>query len=172
MEFAMPQDLDANLATARDNPQFFVCGHNLSDAERAVIRPRDTWEIALINSIATADQEAVQRCLAPLHLLHYNGIQVREWFGTQKFLLGQLSGGAVEESILMLDAEKHRNLVRYRLCYTLNFPYKVALSTAPYAQARDAVDAFLAMAELLHPFGYPYYTVLWTNSLLHQKGQP
>jgi|GEM_PF-2632798 len=166
------QDLDDTIAIAQRDPQFFVNGQNLTDAQRAVIKPQDTWEIALIDSLHLADQEAIGRCFAPLDLRHYNDVQVQEWFGTQKFLIARRTGGPVDETALIQDAEVHQNLVRYRLCYTLNFPFKIALNTIPYVRCRSAVDAFLATAELLHPFRYPYYTTLWTNGLLNQSRRP
>ncbi len=166
----MPENLDSTLARVQLQPDFFVKGGNLTADQRAVIRPQDTWEISLINNLDEADRRAIDPCLRPLDPAHYTWLQVNEWFGTQKFLLGKKMGRAVEEEVLLQDAHQHDNLVRYRLCYTLNFPFKVALYTPPYVLVRDAVDAFLAMAEMLHPFRYPYFTVLWTNGLLNQNG--
>lgn len=166
----MPVSLDANIEMALQTPAFFVGGKNLSLDELAVIQLEDTWKVALVNHIEQADQDLIDTCLQPLDPRHYSRLQIEEWFGKERFLLQTRRAAPVGEDVLIQDAIRHRNLVRYRLCYTLNYPTKVALCTGNYRHARPAVDAFLALAECLHPGRYPYYTVLWTNGLLNQHG--
>jgi hypothetical protein len=160
--------LDENIDLALRSPDFFIAGRNLSIDELAVIRLEDTWKVALVNNIEDAEQDLIDTCMQPLDPRHYSRLQIEEWFGKERFFLQTKRAALVNEDVLIEDAIRHRNLVRYRLCYTLNHPFKVALNTGHYQQARSAVDAFLALAECLHPFRYPYYTVLWTNGLLNR----
>jgi hypothetical protein len=162
----MPATLDTNIEMALRDPGFFITGQNLSLDELSVIRLEDTWKVALINNIAQDEQDLIDACMQPLDPRHYSRVQLEEWFAKQKFLIQARRAAPVDEGVLFEDAVLHRNLVRYRLCYTLNHPTKVALNTSHYPPARAAVDAFLALAECLHPCRYPYFTVLWTNGLL------
>lgn len=164
----MAVNLDANLEVAFRDPDFFIAGRNLSVDELAVIRVEDTWKVALVNNIEQAKQDLIDSCMMPLDPKHYCELQIREWFGKARFFLQTRQAALVGEEAVIADANRHRNLIRYRLCYTLNHPAKIALSTGNYRLARPAVDAFLALAEHLHPFHYPYFTVLWTNALLDQ----
>lgn len=164
----MPANLDANIDVALQAPEFFISGRSLSLDELAVIRLEDTWKVALVNNIEQAEQDLIDSCMLPLDPRHYSRLQIEEWFGKERFFLQTRQSALVGEEALLADAVRHRNLVRYRLCYTLDHPGKIALSTGHYQQARAAVDAFLALAERLHPFHYPYYTVLWSNGLLNQ----
>lgn len=164
----MPVSLDANIELALRDPGFFLAGRNLSLDELAVIRLEDTWKVALVNNLEQTEQDLIDTCMQPLDPRHYSRLQIEEWFGKERFYLQTKQAALVGEDMLIQDAIRHRNLVRYRLCYTLDHPYKVALNTGHYPSAGAAVDAFLALAELLHPCRYPYYTVLWTNGLLNQ----
>jgi hypothetical protein len=163
----MPVNLDTNIDLALRDPGFFLAGRNLTLDELGVIRLEDTWKVALVNNIEQAEQDLIDSCMQPLDPRHYSRLQIEEWFGKERFFLQTRHSGPVGEDVLLQDAIRHRNLVRYRLCYTLNHPFKVALNTGHYLPARSAVDTFLALAECLHPFRYPYYTVLWTNGLLN-----
>ena len=162
--------LDLNIALARHNPEYFRTGLNLSVADRAVIKPEDTWKVSLIDNLLPADQEAADACLRPLHPPHYLGVQRKDWLIKEKYFTELRERAAITEAHLLEVAKEHRNLVRYRLCYTLNFPFWVALNTAPYARRRDIVDAFLAMAEAVHPRHYPYYTALSACNRLGRNG--
>jgi hypothetical protein len=126
---AIPLSLDANIELALRDPAFFVEGRNLSIDELGVIRVEDTWKVALVNNIEQPDQDLIDTCMQPLDPRHYCRLQVEEWFGKERFFLQTKRAGPVGDDVLIEDAIRHRNLVRYRLCYTLNHPAKIAIST-------------------------------------------
>jgi len=158
--------LDHEIDLALSNPGFYTGGGDLSPEERSVIKPGDVWEIALINRLSLDDKIRIGNCFIPLDLKHYTDLQVQEWFGTEFWLLGTQVGHKPDELAVILDANRHQNMERFRLCYALNFPHKTQFFTNAYSRYRDCADAFLALAERLHPERYPYFEVIGGNILL------
>lgn len=159
----MDADLNACIAMVQHDPQHFREGRNLSDGERAVVQPQDLWKIALIKSLDTPTQDLIKTSLGPLHLPHYLAVQRKEWLAKELYLLGKRLGRPATMPDLLFDLEMNNNPARYRLCYALNFPLWTGLCTEHYIPRREVVDVFLALAEILHPCRYPYYSVLWGN---------
>lgn len=152
---------------------FFKNGHNLSSEDKRVINPSDTWAISLIKGIL--DNGGLEMLVNignsffHLNFEHYMEVQNKVWFKKEIELLKQQYDQEPNSNQIIKDAERHLNMERYKLSYVLNFPYKVSFRMENYVTHKSEVDLFLADAELLHPYRYPYFTIIWANSILFKK---
>jgi len=162
-------NLDEIADKIKFNPEFFMRGDNLKESEKNVIDKRDTWVVSLVNSLGKNDLKNIGGSFIPLEMNHYKHIQKDEWFCKEKYLLG-LNLGRTPNSIEVInDAEENSNMERYRLCYTLEYPHKIAFNMVAYNKYRNDTDFFLANASILHRVRYPYFELICCNTLLITK---
>jgi len=161
-------ELDAITELVLKKPDFFRNGENLPPEKRAVISLEDTWEISLINALSPEDLVRIGNCFEPMDSTHYYHFQGNVWFEAQRVFLANRLGREPDSLEIISDARENRNFETFRLCYILNFPYKTRLNFDNYADFRELADGFLADAQLLHRFRYPYFAEISTNSLMIQ----
>jgi len=143
-------------------------GDNLTPEQKRVIDANDTWAISLIEDLDKNGLVVpVGDSFKYLDIRHYNYIR-EKWFNKEKELLEWNLGRPPTNEELLADAFLHHNPERFRLSYTLNFPYKICFNKPKYYANRLDVDCFLAEAEEVHPFRYPYFTQIWFNTELLQ----
>ena len=162
-------NLDEISDKIRFDPGFFMRGDNLKESERNVIDPRDTWVVSLVNSLGKNDLKNIGDSFIPLDMTHYKQIQKDEWFFKERYFLGLSLGRTPSSMDIINDAEENSNMERYRLCYILEYPHKIAFNMIKYNQHRNDVDFFIANASILHRVRYPYFELIWCNTLLITK---
>jgi len=139
-------------------------GENLTPEKKEIAEKQDWWMIALIDSLGDPRLEGIGNSFRNLSLKHYLEVQVGTWFKREKELLQLRLGRPPTNLELIDDAEKNRNMQRYKLCYALKHPKKVIFDKPHYFKQREETDLFLADAELLHPYRYPYFEIIWHNT--------
>ncbi|OGV76151.1 MAG: hypothetical protein A3K19_16045 [Lentisphaerae bacterium RIFOXYB12_FULL_65_16] len=165
------KDLDWIMLTVLEHPEYFWEGRNLTeDAKSFIADPDDVWQIALIDEMQHGEQEKVGDCFISIMLGHYSRFQLDVWLKKETELLTARLGREPTFDELYEDARKNENFERFRLCYVLHLPQKVAFQFEAYNMYRTFGDTFLACAEILHPYNYPYFEKIWCNSLLSCMG--
>jgi hypothetical protein len=165
------KDLDWIMNKVVDCPDYFWDGWNLTeDAKSFISDPDDLWQIALIDEMQRSEQEKAGDCFISLMLGHYSQYQLEVWLKTETKLLRARFGREPTFNELYEDARANENFERFRLCYVLHEPRRVAFQFDAYHLYRTFGDTFLACAEILHPYNYPYFEKIWCNSLLARMG--
>jgi hypothetical protein len=153
-----------------ENPVFFREGINLDESQRELVRKQDTWIVSYVNKIPSKWKKWIGKCFLNPNLADYNGVQSKVWFKTEKDLFQTREGRAPTPLELIADAEKHENMTRFKLCYTLLYPWNATLLLDEYNSPvlREKVDLFLALASRIDPSDrpYPYFDIICKNSLL------
>jgi len=139
-------------------------GDNLTLEQKRVIDSSDTWAVSLIEDLDKRELVVpVGDAFFYMDLGHSNEVQ-QKWFQKEKELLEWTLGRPPTTKELLADAFLHHNPERFRLAYTLNFPYKMCFNKPKYYANRSDVDVFLAEAEIVHPSRYPYFMQIWYNT--------
>jgi hypothetical protein len=151
-------------------PEGIIQGEGLTKEERGVLDPRDTWVVSYVNELPFKDLVRIGNCFRAIDMKHYMRLQ-KGWFETEKFLLGGRINRNPEDLELLNDAQEHRNMERYRLCYVLEYPHKVAFNMHYYSNLENRYDAdvFLAEASRIHRIPFPYFELIWCNTLLNSS---
>jgi hypothetical protein len=137
---------------------FFREGRNLSADDRRIIRSEDIWIVSYVNGIPHNWKTAIGDAFQESDKSHFMGLQRREWFGKEIELLTQELKREPTDLEIIADAEKHQNMVRFRLCYFLRFPKKMLFNPDNYRlpSVKDSIDYFLGFAEKIDPSERPY----------------
>lgn len=161
--------LDEVLEKAESNPDRIINGHDLTKEERSVIDPRDTWVVAYVHELPFRELVKIGHCFKAMDMKHYMGLQ-KTWFEKEMVLIGGRIKREPNQIELIEDAQHHKNMERYRLCYVLEFPHKVAFHMSHYSKAENRydTDVFLAEATKLHRIPFPYFEIIWCNTLLNK----
>lgn len=161
--------LDEFFERAEKNPDSIKNGHNLTANERGVIDPEDTWVVAYIQELPLEEMVRMGHCFRAMDMKHYMGLQ-KKWLEKEIILIGGRIHRRPDDIELIEDAQNFKNMERYRLCYVLEFPHKVAFHMHYYSRAENRYDAdvFLAEATKLHRIPFPYFELIWCNTLLNK----
>jgi hypothetical protein len=164
MEDKMSQTMKLDELTVEiaDNPDSFRRGDALSADTKAIIDPRDTWEIAFIHKMPVGKVLTIGYCFRQKDPVHYESSQDK-WVEKHIYFLGEKLGRMPTPEEILEDAKKHRTFENHKLCYVLNFPAWVMFSSKYRSYERD-LYWFLAGAQNLHPQHHPYFETIVKSS--------
>jgi len=154
--------LDSLVEEIFNHPESIRQGNNLTPADKSVINPEDTWEIAFVNSISPQIFKIIDAVLTvdPKYFGNYMGYQKREWCAKQKDFLRRRYGREPTSEEIAADAKQNRLYERYKLCYLLEHPEQIVVNRTKYNRYEEIVGVFLAAACKADPNGRNYLEIL------------
>jgi len=114
MAFSLSLEKEAEIAFSF--PEFFRIGQNLTPEEIRLIQAEDTWMVSLVDGLPSQEQISIGLCLIAIDFQDYVDTQRKEWFETERYLVGTRVGSPPDESqFIPILGVIPRTLVRHFL---------------------------------------------------------